>query len=122
MEHSARSLKFRAWHIGAGEMIMEAAAGDVFKWEREKQPIEIMQYTGLKDKNGVEIWESDILQESIYKREKHHRYLVQYDDGDAKFYAQNQTPEMKQWIRCGEAMSRLEVIGNIYENGDLIDN
>jgi hypothetical protein len=54
-----RELRFRAWHSKAKEMLYENRDGDAFMWYRENQPVEIMQFTGLYDKNRKGIYDQD---------------------------------------------------------------
>lgn len=87
----------------------------------------LMQYTGLKDKNGVEIYESDILllHDTDDQRLKS---VVRWIDWGAGFYLvepHNVTAELKDDRELEEIEKFLpyqEVIGNIYENPELLKN
>lgn len=102
-----REIKFRSWD---GERMHKAfglSHNPVFWWE-EHYDYPLMQYTGLKDKNGVEIYEGDILRFHIPTS---FDYQITWSDQEARWYTGPLNP----------AYSEKEVIGNIYENPDLLE-
>ena len=87
---------------------------DQDNWKREPVRIETVgQYTGLKDWDGKEIYEGDIVEIDCgtYKD----KGVIQFNDG--MFYCFNYGFEHAQLNPPD-----LEVIGNIYENPDLLEN
>ncbi len=84
---------------------------------------EVMQFTGLLDKNGREIYEGDIVKwnagyEKLSK--------VVYDDQYASFQLEGDQREDRDYFYFSIGKDFLhpynyEVIGNIYENSDLIN-
>ena len=80
----------------------------------------LMQSTGLHDKDGVEIYEGDIV-EIIYDREPFVGVVV-YDLGEADFKATNNREDYGnnfQYLTVGES---IEVIGNIHKNPELLED
>ena len=119
-----RTIKFRAWHKDAKEMLYPSELsrqGDVFHWLAEGQPVEIMQFTGLYDKNGKEIYEGDILSWSMYYKNSYMAKLVDRRNKIVKW-----CDEKTAWILDDERTWNLgiyddiEVIGNIYETPELL--
>lgn len=113
-----RTIKFRAWDgehmihdigIRSG-MALHLDTGKMHDWP-------LMQYTGLNDKDGQEIYEGDVV-------ENHHPemtsgiYIVRFSLSDfgTRFEIVNHATGVNRW--WNEATCR--VIGNIYENPELL--
>lgn len=73
----------------------------------------LMQCTGLKDKNGREIYEGDI----YHMGDKNIRYVVVWNDSGlvGKQLGSKSYAGLIYW------QSKIEIIGNIYENKDLLE-
>ena len=124
-----REIKFRAYHTTAKKMLY-GETRHVFTWENEGQPVEIMQYTGLKDKNGKDIYEGDI----VHISKDGQVWSVEYDETEARFIVYNQLnsnrsfdfdyyqeyPDCPIVEICTANVFYPEVIGNIYENSELL--
>ena len=84
-------------------------------------PGDIMQYTGLKDKNGVEIYEGDIIK-SQFDRDQQLVYKVVFEAG-AFVMTRDDEFATKAGFFCTTNCGVLEgeVIGNIYENPELLE-
>lgn len=81
--------------------------------------VELMQSTGLKDKNGKEIFEGDILD---YKGRK---ALVRWHGSYASFiYRFVDEPHKRnaEWKPLYLAYMKCEIIGNIYDNPELLED
>lgn len=112
-----REIKFRAWHNAKRKMqSWDWILGHTqvpYILRGMLQTLELMQYTGLKDKNGVEIYEGDVLAaEGMYND------VVVFQN--ACFEAKG--GDLYESIAAlPEHYGPMEVIGNIYENPELMD-
>ena len=88
-----------------------------FEYNDITDSVEIMQYTGLHDKDGKEIYEGDILQIDIEKAwvmwNKRYGYFELVPIGDYYF----DSPVIGEAIEYTDS----ELIGNIYENKELLN-
>ena len=127
----SRTIKFRAWNEKKMKMtncttlkdMCLKASDSLFHWDDE---VPIMQFTGLKDSKGKEIYEGDIVSEYSLN-ETFRKYTVQYDNDTARFELVNKKMGWRHGVNIGGALyflindvSPLEVIGNIYENSELL--
>lgn len=92
--------------------------------------IKLMQSTGLKDKNGVEIYEGDILLNTASEnQEDWKKWRVHYADGRflidykqiPKDKRKRKNLELEDLCEDNVWIYGLEVIGNIYENPELLE-
>ena len=109
-----REIKFRIWKpllekMFAHEHIDYNQAFD--NLDRGRFNDILMQYTGLKDENRKEIYEGDVISDGIKGL-----FLVEWNDDTCKFQFSDGT-DINDGIRYGT--SKL-IMGNIYENPDLI--
>lgn len=140
-----REIKFRAWNKATETMFYDPYYFEQLRdgtcqfyedWrdleDGRSSPCEIMQFTGLKDKNGKNIYEGDIVRilytDWISKSDDDHRTIEQYlidlsNIGQVVFYNTSWEILRKDTIYPIEPGRHgfIEVIGNIYEHKHLLN-
>ena len=134
--------KFRAWHKTWEEMgwiacIRYKKSGEIARLSFRRNiydgniygglvnldEIELMQSTGLKDKNGKEIFEGDIITngQNVMCMKRHNTLGFYVEEkGEVEFIADSAVLEDFE-EDAKEIADRLEIIGNIYENTELLE-
>lgn len=124
--------KFRAWDRLTDKMfpvgIIDCSIQVVYIEEsngldscRNSDEVELMQFTGFKDKNGKEVFEGDIIKDSedfiaqvVYDKE-YAGFGLNYQPFDLTDGLSVTFEELKN-----EYQNTFEIIGNIYENPELL--
>ena len=131
-----RDIKFRAWLKEEKKMVIvetiDFSEKSIQYLEKNEiidtyllrtkflEDIDLMQYTGLKDKNGKEIYEGDILKYNFpYDGRLKHVSLVKFVETEASFGIKDRYGNEIPLYRIA-ANNYFEVIGNIYENEELL--
>lgn len=82
----------------------------------------ICQCTGLKDKNGKLIWENDIASYSDLITRDKKTICIEWNKMQASFVRKYRSPMGLQYLYLDEYIaSRMEVIGNIFDNQELLE-
>lgn len=130
-----REIKFRAQRLGSkewvyGDLLKHStldpftyiAIGTGYKIDNPDlgKPIKVYphtvgQFTGLHDKNGKEIYEGDLLRSA----ETGNIFTVEWVERSAAFKIREHH-NGKRWMFGYDASRKFDVIGNIYENPELL--
>ena len=120
-----RKIKFRAWdkenekmmkvsslHLENKEIsVKENGTFHLFRMQ------DLMQYTGLKDKNGKEIYENDLI-----SCNKHKNIVVFFEGGCFKVkYLRNSTTTITCTLNSFLEKYKCKISGNIYEHPELLE-
>jgi len=122
-----RPIKFRVWDkrenkgMSTQNMLYDAQLHHFWQDFVDYPGYELMQYTGLTDKNGKEIYEGDIVQYNQNSSYDNMDFIAKWSDDKLGFIFQsnsgeqlvNQTPHLNRF-------KHLEVVGNIFENPELL--
>ena len=130
-----REIKFRAWlkeeerMVNVSDISFIGEEIDIYEGDSSSgdwRPFEdmvLMQYTGLKDDDGIEIYEGDIVECSdSYGNESHvaevkHRTDIDYPAFDLVPYPDVESNAISYYLADG----KIEVVGNIYEDPELLE-
>lgn len=123
-------IKFRAWkkagkELGrVGQITFELDGsvshvlfkGEFLDFNVSINEIELMQSTGLKDKNGKEIFEGDIVKmaKDVYSEPTYYE-VVRHHGGAYRLESKQHGCEL--WLRHTDC----EIVGNVYENPELLE-
>lgn len=148
-----REIKFRVWEKPAvllqgkdeGTKVFEGRMwtdNDPKFWAyclmNERDEYELLQYTGLKDKNGKEIYEGDILVTWINVTEELNlgfeirkgfrvisTWIIKWSENTPSWCIEQvliDGSRMESGMISNEYLTNFEIIGNIYENPELLSN
>ena len=134
-------IKFRIWDYEMQKMYYSTDDGVLITFDRiglsiylinemrELSNFEIMQYTGRKDSQGIEIYDGDILDILVesydfaeeFTRNANTKFYVEFDNEVSSFTIKSKTVNHLYHGFDEVADENMKVIGNIYENPKLLE-
>jgi uncharacterized phage protein (TIGR01671 family) len=136
----SREIKFKAWDKSQNQMITSVAIYGVWEqfvtsfdrdyihnsqdWngiEGFSYDYELLQFTGLKDKNGKEIYDGDIVKCLLATEPEDKGFICKFKDYRWKFNnVRYPDDDFYGTVNYNYIQQNCEVIGNIYENPELL--
>jgi uncharacterized phage protein (TIGR01671 family) len=119
-------IRFRAWNKKTGKMLLPRGLVelilDLHQWSKVIDHLEVLEFTGLTDRNGIPIFEGDILLASEWEKGspvgRRERWVVQIDPHYSNGWARTRKGE--SYCLTAAIEDDEEVIGNLFENPDLL--
>lgn len=91
-------------------------------WLASPEIFAVMQYTCLKDKNGREIYDGDVLRTKRYGQQPRQIWEVVWDEEHWNAFCYKARNGIRNLLGQAMTVTRdMEVIGNIYENPELLE-
>ena len=115
-----KEIKFRAWdkddkYMTKPFLLSEIDNGEIEEGTLHVDELELMQFTGLKDKNGKEIFCGDILAGTDHSKSGE----VKWNESEARYKLY--IPQEKSFGLEYAHARLIEIIGNIYSNPELLN-
>lgn len=120
-----REIKFRAkikdsFHWVYGELHQNCKRPHIHGCQNQSFDINkdtIGQFTGKRSRNKEDVYEGDIL-----KDDDGNLYIVEYNEADSAFSIFSCSEKIKDYIGYYNIKDKFDVIGNIYDNKDLLED
>lgn len=116
-----REIKFRTWVKKEQKMIYgkQAMAVKMFtpNYAYHDSEVEVMQFTELKDNYGKEIYDGDIVEREVFAFGEQRVFVGQVKNYEGCWWIDTESCAVPLW----NEMHLLKVIGNIYENLELLE-
>lgn len=125
-----REIKFRAWLEGemlSNEQLVQkdqntTCVFTILTENPQKDDVVFMQYTGLKDKNGKEIYEKDILLFNNSHNDRNNKWVCVVEYREGSFVCKYPKDEVYNHFDAWNVPKvTWEVIGNIFEHKHLLE-